>query len=117
MATAPYTILHDSIRLKVISWTITTANPDGQPYIFAGRYPDRSVQAFGTWGTTPTLKFQGTNEVTSPTHFYNLDDPQGTEISMTADKLDQVLQNTYQVRPYLSAGTGVTLTVIMCIRG
>jgi hypothetical protein len=109
--------LYDGVRCKVYQWTITTTNQDGAPVIIRGKYADKSIQAFGTWGTTPTLKFQGTNEVVTPANWYNLNDPQGSEISLAADKIEQVLENTYQVRPYLPAGTGTTLTVILCVKG
>jgi hypothetical protein len=55
--------------------------------------------------------------VGTPSNWYNLCDPQGGEINLAADKIEQVLENTYQVRPYLSAGTGTTLTVILCVKG
>ena len=117
MATAAYTMLHDSVTLKVIQWTITTANADGAPYIFSGRYPDKSIHVFGTFGAGGTIKAQGTNEVESPANWYNLNDPQGAEISITAAKIKEILENVYQFRPYLSAGTVVTLTVILCLKG
>jgi hypothetical protein len=118
MATVNYEIVHNSAHLKVIKWeTLTNTNVDGQPYVFSGRYPDKSVQVFGTFGTGGTVKLQGTNEVTSPTNWYPLLDPQGNEISITAAKIEQVLENTYQVRPYVTAGTGVDLDVYLCIRG
>jgi len=116
MATAPYVVLLDNVSTKVIKWTITSANPDGAPYPFAGNYPDKSVHAFGTWGAGGSLKLQGSNEVVAaPTNWYNLTDPQANEIALVADKIEQVLENANQVRPYLSAGTGVTLTVILLL--
>jgi len=117
MATAAYEVLHNSVRLKVIKWTITSTDLDGAPYIFAGRFPDKSLHVFGTFGTGGNLKGQGTNEVTSPSNWYSLNDPQGNELSFTAAKVGQILENAYQFRPYLSAGTGVTLTVLLCLKG
>jgi hypothetical protein len=118
MATATYEVLHNSVRVKVVKWVLTDANPDGQPFVFAGRMPDKSVHVFGTFGSGGTVKFQGTNEVTSPTSWLSLNDPQGNELSISAAaKIEEILENTYQVRPYLSAGTGVTLTVILCLKG
>jgi len=117
MATAPYEVLHDSVRLKILKWTITTVDADGQPYLFSGRYPDKSLHVFGTFGTGGNLKGQGTNEVTTPTNWYSLNDPQQNELSFTAAKIEQILENVYQFRPYLSAGTGVTLTVLLCLKG
>jgi hypothetical protein len=117
MATAAYEVLHDSVRLKVIKWTITTANADGAPYTFGGRLPDKSLHVFGTWGAGGVLKGQGTNEVSAPSNWYSLNDPQGNELSFSADKIEQVLENVFLFRPYLSAGTGVTLTVLLCLKG
>ena len=116
MATAAYTVLHDSARLKVIQWTITSTNVDGAPYPFSGRYPDKSLHVFGTFGAGGTLKGQGTNEITAPGNWYSLNDPQGNELSFTAAKIEQVLENSFLFRPYLSAGTGVTLTVLLCLK-
>jgi hypothetical protein len=117
MATAAYTVLHDSVTLKVIKWTITSTDVDGEPYIFSGRYPEKSIHVFGTFGTGGTIKAQGTNEVLTPANWYNLNDPQGAEISITVAKIKEILENVYQFRPYLSAGTGTTLTVILCLKG
>jgi len=117
MATAAYEVLHDSARMKVIKWTITTTNADGAPYTFSGRFPDKSLHVFGTFGTGGNLKGQGTNEVSAPANWYSLNDPQGNELSFTAAKIEQILENAYLFRPYLSAGTGVTLTVLLCLKG
>jgi len=117
MATAVKTILHDSVKLKVIQWIITSTDTDGAPYIFSGRYPDKSIHVFGTFGTGGVVKAQGTNEVLSPANWYNLNDPQGAEISINAAKIKEILENVYQFRPYLSAGTGTALTVILCLKG
>jgi hypothetical protein len=117
MATASYEVLVDNVNLKVIQWTLTDANPGGQPFVVGGHFPDKSIQVFGTFGSGGTVKLQGTNEPDTPSNWDNLDDPQGSEISLAAAGIEEVLQNTLQIRPYLSAGTGVTLTVLVCLKG
>ncbi len=113
MATAPYSVIHDNVDQKVLKWTLTDANPDGQPWVFAGNFSRISFQVFGNFGAGGTVQAQGTNEKATPANWYNVVDPQGNAISATAAKIEQILESCYQLRPYLSAGTGVTVTVLM----
>ena len=118
MATVNYEIVKNDVRCKIIKWEgLTETNADGQPYVFSGRYPDKSVQIFGTFGSGGTCKLQGTNEVNSPTNWWGLSDHGGTEIAAQAAAIEVVLENVYQVRPYISAGTGVDIDVYLCIKG
>ena len=118
MATVNYEIVKNDVRCKIIKWgPLTETNNDGQPYVFAGRYPDKSFQVFGTFGSSGACKLQGTNEVASPSNWFSLSDAQGNEITATSAVIEQLLENVYQVRPYISAGTGVSLYVYLCIKG
>jgi hypothetical protein len=40
-----------------------------------------------------------------------LADPQGNILELTADKIEAVLENPYWIRPAVTAGTGVTVSV------
>ncbi len=115
MAVAAKETLYNGVNCKVFKWTITDANPGGEPVEFAGKYPYKSMQVFGTFGTSGAIQAQGTNEVTSPSNWYNVVDPQGNAIVLTSAKIEQVLENVYQFRPYLTAGTGVTVTVLLLL--
>ena len=45
-----------------------------------------------------------------------MNDPQGNALSVQTAKITQVLENTYLVRPRVSAGDGTTsLTVKLCV--
>jgi len=72
-------------------------------------FPDKTVQVDVTAGT-PTCVLQGSNDAST---WHTLVDPQGNNISFTADGIEQVLENTQYIRPAITAGTGtVTVTVI-----
>lgn len=102
--------------VRVITWVLTSADPDGTPYIAPHR-SDKSVHFLGTVGTA-TFALQGSNEVAAaPTSWVTLTDPSSTAISGTVlPRLEQVLENTYQVRPSLTTpGAGATVTVYLLI--
>ncbi len=126
MATAAYQVVHDSANLKLIKWNLkhTTAPPFderiGQPYVFPGRFPDKSVQMYGTFGAG-VIKLQGSNEVVAaPTNWLSLNDPLGAELTFaTATKrVAGVLENTYQVRPnFTTLAADVDVVVYLLIKG
>ncbi len=116
MATRTYTVLYDSVTCKVIKWTGLLLNDDGSPYILAGRFADKNVQVFGTFGAAGSLAVEGTNEVTAA-NWPALNDQGGTVIAITAAKVKQILENTLQIRPHVTAGDGTTsLTCLLIIR-
>jgi hypothetical protein len=117
MATVAYEVLDNDVGVKVVKWVLTTANNDGQPYPFAGRYPYKSMHVVASaWGGA-TLKMQGSNEIAAaPSSWISLMDPQGNELVFTADKIEQILENTNQIRPVLTVvGAGASITILVCI--
>jgi len=126
MATAAYTVVHDSANLKVIKWNLkhVTAPPfderEGQPYVFPARFPDKSVQMYGTF-STGVVKLEGSNEVAAvPTSWVPLNNPLGAELSFaTATKrVAGVLENCYQVRPnFTTLAADVDVVVYLLIKG
>lgn len=108
MATVSYTIISESVNTKVIKWgPLTTTNADGAPYILSGRYPDKNFQMIGTLGTGGKIAMQGSNEATVTT-WAALHDQAGAACELAALGVKQILENTLQIRPYLSAGDGTT---------
>ena len=117
MAIRAYTVLKDNVNLKVIKWTGLLADDTGQPYEFSARYPDKSVQVFGTFGATPHCFIEGSNELVdgSPANYMTLADPQGTALDVIAAKVEQILENTNLIRPRCTGDGTMSLTVLLCI--
>lgn len=79
---------------------------------------EKSVHVKGTFGAGGTVKLQGTNDgattATFPAATVNqLNKPDGTNLSLTAEGLLQILENPAWIRPVISAGTGVSVTVLI----
>lgn len=106
MATVGYTASNPASGIKLIVWTsLTTTNLDGTPFI-GPQFADRSVQVTGAFSGA-TLQIQGTNFESSET-WTQLTDPQGNPIGFTSAGIEQVMENTYKIRPLLIGGTGST---------
>jgi hypothetical protein len=100
--------------VRVFKWaSLTETNNTGEP-IPAAYLADKSVHVRGTWGTGGHAAIQGSNEADvapASANYTILADPQGNSIDLTADKIEQILENPYWIRPAITAGTGVNLTV------
>lgn len=99
-------------RMLVYQWSgLTTTNDVGSAVGWnAGR--DRTVQAFGTFGTGGHVKLEGSND--GGTTWAVLNDPQGSAIDFTAAGIKAVQEAALLVRPKVTAGDGTTsLTVIV----
>lgn len=111
MAVTPtITRLADDNAIKV-EWNLTTADPIGvaMDHRFLA-YPKRTVYFLGTWGGA-TAKLQGGDGVT----FVSLNDPQGSELSATADTTNEVQEAPEYTRPQLTTvgvGADIVVTVI-----
>ena len=114
------TVNHENLRpegfsgddILLIRWVLTTANLDGQ-WIAVPSHRDISWHFFGTFGGA-TVIAQGSNEiVASPTSAVQLKDNANAVISATVDGIQQSVQATHRIRPFLSvAGAGATITII-----
>lgn len=106
MATVGYTTENLVGGVKIVTWSpLTSTNVDGTPFV-CPMFADKSVQVYGTFGGA-TITVQGSNDSSSPT-YATLADPQGNALTITLAKLEQILENTYVVRPLLSGGDGTT---------
>ena len=114
MATVGYTVENLIGGVKVVTWTpFTSANLDGAPFV-CGQWADKCVQVYGTFDSA-TVTMQGTNDTTGGT-YATLNDPQGNALTFTVAKIEQVLENSYQVRPLVSgAGASASVTVKMLV--
>jgi len=102
--------------ITLVKWEGLTKTTDdtGEPYI-CPHYADKSVQLIGTLGVGGVCTMQGSNMKDSPT-YATLNDAQGNAMTMDALKIEQILENSYLVRPAITAGDGTTdLDVYMLI--
>lgn len=99
----------------LVTWTpLTFTGSDvGAPVQWV-EYADRCVQVTGTFGAGGSVTIEGSND---GTNYAALADPQGNALTITAAKLEQVLELPRYVRPRVTAGDGTTsLTVTICMR-
>lgn len=87
------------------TWTITEADT-GQG-IGMAEWPDKTVQAFGTFGAG-TVVLEGSND---GTNWSALHDFFGSAISLTDTSLKLIAENPSQIRPRATAGSGMSLTI------
>ena len=119
MAVIPYEKVvtpMDGSSIILIKWEALTktTNDTGQPYI-CPNFADKSIQIIGTFGVGGICTIQGSNMPSTPT-YATLTDPQGNALTITAAKIEQVLENTYLVRPAITGGDATTdLDVYMLI--
>jgi hypothetical protein len=73
---------------------------------------DKTVQVYGTFGGA-TIVLQGSLDEAIGGTYVGLTDPQGNEISFTADGIEAVAENTQWVKPATSGGTSSSVTVTM----
>jgi hypothetical protein len=111
MATVNYTMTRQEDDSLTITWTgLTETNSDGQPLILS-RFSDKTVHVYGTFGTGGTIVIQGTND--NPGSFSNpltLEGVNNSSLSFTAAGIETIKELPVQIRPFISAGTGVSLT-------
>lgn len=97
----------------VVVWE-NLANADtGAPFI-GPSYPDKSVQVTGTFGVGGNCRIKGSNFTGTPT-WATLNDPQGNALDITAAKIEQLLENVYQIQPEITAGDGTTSLTVRLI--
>jgi hypothetical protein len=117
MATVSYTVQNIDGNIRVVTWANLTESDSGQPYV-GPHFSDSSVQVYGDFGSGGTARLQGTNETaTTPSNWAPLADPQGNILDFTSAGLEQVLENPYQTRPTITAGTSVDVTVVVMFMG
>ena len=119
MAVIPYEVIENpwgASGITLVKWEGLTddTSDTGQPYI-CPHYADKSIQLIGTLGTAGACTIQGSNMKDTPT-YATLNDPSSTALVMDALAIEAILENTYLVRPAITAGDGDTdLDVYMLI--
>lgn len=115
MATVNPTIRYVGNDTVVFTWTLTNADNDGAPIgPNHSDYADRTVQAAGTFGGA-TVAIQGSND--DGVTWFTVDDPQGTDLTMTTAGGKAIIEVTERMRPLLTGGAASSVTVSMiCLR-
>ena len=98
-------------RASVITWPGLTTGDTGRPLEMTG-WADRSVQITGTFGGA-TLTIQGSN---NGSEWNTLTDPQGNEIVLTSQKIEQIMEITRYIKPIVSGGSGTSINIITLVR-
>jgi len=108
MSTA-FTVEIISAEVSKVKWANIPLNGTGDPVWFP-HMADKCIQVIGTWGGA-TLLIEGSLD---GINFETLNDPFGAALSFSGNKLKQVLEDPYVVRPRVSGGDGTTsLTVYL----
>lgn len=96
-----------------VTWSTLTENDTATAWSGGVMYPNKSVQAEGTFGT---VVIEGSNN--SGSNYETLTDEQGGDVSFVADGIRKIEENTELIRPSVSSGTGVSVNVtIIASRG
>jgi hypothetical protein len=121
MATVSYVDYPESVAggaVRRVVWSNLHNGDDGQWYVLTGaKYPIKSVQVYGTFGTGGTLVIEGSNQADTFDKYVTLVDSFNNALSFTAAGLKQINQNSFAIRPRVTEGdTTTSLTVIICMR-
>lgn len=98
----------DGSTFRVVWTPVTeadTCNPVSYP-----KHSDKSVHVSGTFGSA-SVAIHGSNN--GGASYAALNDPTGTVIAITGEKIKAVLENTALIRPVITGGTAQSLTVSM----
>jgi hypothetical protein len=97
-------------NIKRVQWA-ALANGETGDFIGPDLAPwsDRSVQVAGTFGTSGSVQWEGSND---GVNWALLNAPQGTSLTWTAAAIKQVLEGALYMRPRVTAGDGTTSLII-----
>jgi len=107
----------------VMFWLALGDDDTGKP-LEVSTFSDKTVHMFGTIGGA-TISIEGSNDPrANPTHpshasaqWQILTDPAGNIISTTADnKLEQILENPWWIRPITSGGSGTDMDIYLLLK-
>lgn len=97
--------------VKSVSWSLG-AGDTGKPVRFAA-YPDRTVQVTATFGS---VTIRGSNKPAPDDavagDWFNLTDPQGVALTLTAAGGSLVAENPLWISPITTGGSGYVITIV-----
>ena len=94
---------------QLVVWTPVT-EADTCAAVSYPEYADKSIHVSGTFGSG-SVAVNGSNN--SGASYVALNDPSGTVIAITTEKIKAVLENTQLVQPAASGGSSQSLTISM----
>ena len=100
-------------ELRHSSWTL--ANGEAGDAMQFTEFADKCVQFGGTFGAGGTVILEGSNDLTSPSNWSPITDPQANAISKTAAAIEQILETPMWVRPRVTAGDGTTAITVKLV--
>lgn len=95
----------------VFTWALADGD-DGEP-VSVVDFADRSVQVTGTFGGG-NVRIEGSNDAGS--NYASLTDPQGNDLNITVAKVEMVTEVTEMLRPRVTSGSGVSVSVSLLAR-
>lgn len=110
MSEKSYTIIRtplDGNGVQLVKWGSLVNGDTGQPFP-CPHLADETVQVVGTFGVGGNCRIEGSNMLESQI-YSPLNDSQGNALDYTSEKVEQILENAYWVRPNIAAGDGTTL--------
>ncbi len=111
------TVVTNEDKTVTVTWSGLLNTDYGVP-VFLARYPDKTVQVTGTFGTTAVVAIEGSNLATPS--WGDCADPQGSALSIGELEPVVIAESCLQIRPIVSAGDGTTnlvVTIIAVARG
>lgn len=100
----------DSER-RSYSWSLG-AGDTGKPAPMS-EYPDKTYQVTGTFGS---LTLRGSNieaaDDTNAAHWFTLHDPQGNDLTLTANGGALIAENPLWISPITTGGSGYVITIV-----
>ena len=98
----------------VVKWEGMKNGDVGLPFKWQP-FRGKSCHVLGTFGVGGTAVLEGSNDPDTAS-FVTLNDPQGNALEFSIEKIEEVLENVYAVRPRVTAGDGSTdLTVYLLV--
>ena len=114
MATIQHTrnIKTNNTRAFIAAWENMHEGDTGE-YLPFSQYADKSVQVVGNMGGGSVV-MEGSND--NGVTWAGLADPQGNALSISAPKLEQILEVAQLIRPRIVGGTGTDVSVYLLVK-
>lgn len=112
MPETPYTNEFSENGTRVFQWANVTEADTFQRIDLGGLHGDVTIIARGNFGTGGDVTLEGSHD---GTNWYAVNDPAGSPISLTAEGYAAARDVFPYMRPALSAGTGVDVTVTVAV--
>ncbi len=116
------TVVVSEDKIVTIRWSGLLNTDYGEP-VRVARYPDKTVQIHGTFGTTAVVALEGSNldaPTDAATDWGDCGDQTGTVLSIGDLEPVVIAESPLWIRPIVSAGDGTTVlscTIVAVARG